>query len=273
MGLSKTMGSVFVACLVLVFSIAAHAAGVPQVINYQGSLTNDLGQTVADGQYGVVFSIYSDKTGGMALWTETWIGVNSITTKDGAFSVLLGSLTAFPASFFSNNASTYLGIKVGTDAEMSPRVQISSVPYALVSGEGGVPKGGIIMWSGLIADIPTGWALCDGTNGTPDLKSRFIIGAGSSYEVGATGGNSFVSLSHSHSINNHTHSFAGTTDGDPGLVNVRRGDGDPVGSKHGHAHPFTGVTGNPSDISTDSRLSSAQDIKPPYFALAFIMKL
>lgn len=54
-----------------------------------------------------------------------------------------------------------------------------------------IPTGGIIMWSGAIGSIPTGYVICDGTNGTPDLRDRFIVGAGNSYSVGNTGG--FVS--------------------------------------------------------------------------------
>lgn len=51
------------------------------------------------------------------------------------------------------------------------------------------PSGGIIMWSGAVNDIPVGWALCDGSNGTPDLRDRFIVGAGGAYSVGDTGVN------------------------------------------------------------------------------------
>merc|ERR1711997_338506 len=51
-----------------------------------------------------------------------------------------------------------------------------------------VPSGGIIMWSGSASAIPTGWSLCDGTNGTPDLRNRFVVGGGSSYGYGSTGG-------------------------------------------------------------------------------------
>ena len=55
---------------------------------------------------------------------------------------------------------------------------------------GTVPVGGIIIWSGTVAAIPANWTLCDGTAGTPDLRSRFVIGAGDSgatYEVGDNG--------------------------------------------------------------------------------------
>ena len=51
---------------------------------------------------------------------------------------------------------------------------------------GFIPKGGIIMWSGATTAIPQGWALCDGTNGTPNLRDRFIVGAGSTYAVAAS---------------------------------------------------------------------------------------
>ena len=63
---------------------------------------------------------------------------------------------------------------------------------AALSGGGGsgVPNGAIIMWSGTVATIPDGFSLRDGSNGTPDLRNRFVIGAGSNYAVGATGGSS-----------------------------------------------------------------------------------
>ena len=63
---------------------------------------------------------------------------------------------------------------------------------AALSGGGGsgVPNGAIIMWSGTVATIPDGFSLCDGSNGTPDLRNRFVIGAGDTYAVGATGGSS-----------------------------------------------------------------------------------
>ena len=58
------------------------------------------------------------------------------------------------------------------------------------SSGSGVPNGAIIMWSGTVATIPDGFSLCDGSNGTPDLRNRFVVGAGSTYAVGATGGSS-----------------------------------------------------------------------------------
>jgi hypothetical protein len=75
-----------------------------------------------------------------------------------------------------------------------------------------VPTGGIIMWSGSIASIPAGWFLCDGTNGTPNLTNRFVVMAGGSYAVGASGGSTdAIVVSHTHTATagnqsaNHVH--------------------------------------------------------------------
>ena len=80
------------------------------------------------------------------------------------------------------------------------------------AGSTGIPSGFIGLWSGAANAIPSGWYLCDGNNNTPDLRDKFIIGAGNSYAVDATGGSKDATLvSHSHTINNHTHSFSGSS--------------------------------------------------------------
>ena len=88
-------------------------------------------------------------------------------------------------------------------------------PLNVKTGYGLTPLGGIIMWSGLERNIPNGWHLCNGesVNGltVPDLKNKFIIGAGDTYNPGDTGGASTVTLtttelpSHTHTQNAHTH--------------------------------------------------------------------
>lgn len=96
--------------------------------------------------------------------------------------------------------------------------------YNLSELKEAVPSGIIVMWSGASDAIPSGWYLCDGQNGTPDLRNRFIVGAGSSYEVGNTGGSDSVTLtteqmpSHTHgssltatSSGSHSHTMSGTT--------------------------------------------------------------
>ena len=75
---------------------------------------------------------------------------------------------------------------------------------------GGVPSGGIIIWSGAANAIPTGWVLCNGSNSTPDLRNRFVIGAGDNYSVGATGGYTDTP------IINHNHTYSTSTSSDGG---------------------------------------------------------
>ena len=78
--------------------------------------------------------------------------------------------------------------------------------YPIPVGES-IPSGIITMWSGASNNIPSGWYLCDGNNNTPDLRDRFIVGAGSSYGVGNTGGADTVTLT-SNQIPSHMHSVS-----------------------------------------------------------------
>lgn len=72
-----------------------------------------------------------------------------------------------------------------------------------------VPTGVIVLWSGNFGSIPAGWVLCDGTNGTPDLRNRFVFGANVTGDVGTTGGNSSITLS---TAQLPAHNHSGTTD-------------------------------------------------------------
>jgi len=93
-------------------------------------------------------------------------------------------------------------------------------------------KGVIVMWSGSIANIPAGWALCNGANGTPDLRNRFVVGAGSTYAVGATGGADSVTLTAAQ-MPTHNHSASTATAG-------AHTHGRSTGNGGGHSH--TGTT-------------------------------
>lgn len=106
-----------------------------------------------------------------------------------------------------------------------------------------------MLWSGSLVSIPAGWQLCNGTNGTPDLRDRFVPGAGTAYTPGDTGGNT-----------QHTHTFTGT----------------------GHLHDMAGFPGNLSPAATydfftdDGFLTGTTDptsSSPPYYSLAYIMFL
>lgn len=101
------------------------ATGVNKQINFQGKLVNTDGTNVADNTYSVVFTLYTAASSGTTLWTET----QNVSTTDGIFQVSLGSVTSL-ASVNFNADNIYLGIKVGADTEMTPRIRFTAVPYA-----------------------------------------------------------------------------------------------------------------------------------------------
>jgi len=117
------------------------ATGINHQINFQGKLVNPSGTNVTDGSYSIVFSIYTVAAAGSNIWTET----QTVTVTSGIFQVNLGSVTALPGSVDFNTDNIYLGIKVGADAEMTPRVQFTAVPQAFNSEKlGGLDKTGYI---------------------------------------------------------------------------------------------------------------------------------
>lgn len=119
------MKAVLVALLLVALHCICAIAGTPSLVNYQGYLTDPGGSPVADGSYSVVFTIYDSPSGGTSKWTET----QSITTSGGLFTVLLGTITPVIDTVF-NNSSRYLGIKVASDPEITPRTQLVSTPYS-----------------------------------------------------------------------------------------------------------------------------------------------
>jgi microcystin-dependent protein len=152
-----------------------------------------------------------------------------------------------------------------------------------LGGKDEFPIGGIIMWSS--STIPDGWAVCNGSNGTPDLRDRFVAGAGNSYAVGATGGSNSVTLttaqlpSHAHSRSLSVNSSG--SHGHSAYTAVARGpysetfmDGfawGPSGTSTSsnsftHSHTLTGDTGS-------SGSGGAHENRPPYRGLNYIMRL
>jgi len=96
---------------------------------YQGRLT-DANGTPLDGTYSMSFQLYNTASGGSALWSEEWDFTDAVVVNDGLFNVLLGSLTPIPQNVITGNSSLWLGISIETDSEMTPRVQVGSVPFA-----------------------------------------------------------------------------------------------------------------------------------------------
>ena len=181
-----------------------------------------------------------------------------------------------------------------------------------------MPTGGIIMWSGTIATIPTGWALCDGTNGTPNLTGKFIVHADAdssgTYNVGATGGANDVTLTtsempaHNHSgstasAGSHTHSastnsagahshttnisFSPDVDYFGNNISILNNGQNGTNSVGGQSTDFTSSTAGSHSHTvtvnsdgahthtvsvTNTGGGSAHENRPPFYALAYIMK-
>ncbi len=115
--------------LIILTFAATVSADVPNSMNYQGRLTDNLGNPVPDAAYAVVFRIY-DGTGAIQ-WEES----HTVTTTDGYFSVQLGSNGSPLTGDVFDVAECWLGITVGNDSELAPRTLLSTVPYAFKTGE------------------------------------------------------------------------------------------------------------------------------------------
>jgi hypothetical protein len=176
------------------------------------------------------------------------------------------------------------GFKLDGTAGASGQVIVSAGTGTPTWGSG-FPSGGIIMWSGTIATIPSGWLLCNGSSGTPDLRNRFVIGAfqdttgvayttitGSDTQTG--GSKDAITVSHTHTATStvtdsgHAHTFSSVlsdTIGGSGSQPGYRGGGTTTTST-----ATTGITVATTNASTGSSGTNANLV--PYFALAYIMK-
>jgi hypothetical protein len=135
-----------------------------------------------------------------------------------------------------------------------------------------IPSGGIIIWSGSSASIPSGWLLCDGSSSTPDLRNRFVVGATSTYAVGATGGSAdAIVVSHTHTATvtdpGHSHVYANSTVQlklDTQATQLQN-------NTSGSISTATAVTGITVANSTTGSSGTNANL-PPYYALCYIMK-
>ncbi|MEG3839842.1 hypothetical protein [Microcoleus sp. herbarium14] len=177
---------------------------------------------------------------------------------------------------FSNDG----GLNANTDTivptQKAVKAYVDRVATTLTTAvESAVVQGMILMWSGQVDRIPTGWALCNGQKGTPDLRDQFIVGAGNSYAVRQTGGAATVNLiidqmpAHSHGVSDpgHSHSKGASWPGSG-----------PEQDQSGKAENRTDFNINTGISRTGISIQNTgsgqpHENRPPFFALAFIMKL
>jgi len=116
---------VWLLALLAVCPASVAYADVPSTMSYQGVLTDAGGNLVSDGNYNLTFRIYDVSVGGVALYTENH---PSVPVQLGGFSVIIGSTTPIGLPF---DDPYWLGIQVGADPELSPRIPLASSPYGL----------------------------------------------------------------------------------------------------------------------------------------------
>ena len=147
----------------------------------------------------ITFSAAPGQSGGNTLLSD-----NQFTYNASSNIVTAGTFSGSGASLTSLNANN---------------LQSGTVADARLTNTSLFVTGMIMLWYGSVASIPSGWVLCDGNNSTPDLRERFVVGAGGNnstvsgngYSVDDKGGFTDATLvEHSHTINNHTHSFSGS---------------------------------------------------------------
>lgn len=235
---------------------------------------------------------------------HTWSGAHTVTGpwafNDGLMGDLVGNVTGdLEGNVVGNLTGDATGNFVGTFQgavdlrESELLIDDDQIPLRAVAGiedlisDTAIPAGLICMWAGSTETIPAGWAICDGTQGTPNLTDRFVIGAGTSLAAGEIGG----TLGHSHPVTvteagAHTHPVTGiATSSSPTGVTLTpttfRVENEQQQetmlksatiSDPGHSHTTSGMTDS-SGAHIHTASSEAAEHIPPYYALAFIMRL
>src|SRR6056297_946323 len=170
------------------------------VVMTQGSGGN---VTIANGSQAIVYCDGAGSTAEVVDITTTYLRAENNLSDVASAATALENLGLTATA---DELNTLDGITASTD-ELNTLDGVDTAG----TGFGYVPQGGIIMWSGSVADIPTGWAICDGSSGTPNLTGKFVVHAdadtGGTYAPGDTGGADSVALTeaelaaHTHGVN------------------------------------------------------------------------
>jgi hypothetical protein len=205
----------------------------------------------------------------------TVAGALSVTGALTYGGVTLSSAVTGTGNMVLSASPTLTGVPIAPTATAGTNTtQIATTAFALASG---IPSGAIVMWSGSIGSIPSGWFLCDGANSTPDLRNRFVVGAGSTYAVAATGGNAnAILVSHTHTATSsvadpgHVHGVPTKfSAGSETAVSRSSSNNEPIVSYNSNS-AVTGIT--VSTTNSTEGVSATNANLPPYYALAYIMK-
>jgi hypothetical protein len=211
--------------------------------------------------------------------TTNFLAKDSLPDSDTAkiirgseFDTEFNSLVTAVASKANTLSPVLTGTPVAPTATTTTNTtQLATTAYVTTAVAASFPTGGIIIWSGAESAIPSGWILCNGSGGSPDLRDRFVVGAGTTYAVDATGGSAnAVAVNHSHTSSvtdpGHLHGIdfqavaAGASYGSST-------SGSSAGTQTDSATTGISITVNPltGEDGTNKNL-------PPYFALCYIYK-
>ena len=203
----------------------------------------------------------------------------SYTTVNGTIAnsnpIILGSDGKLPNELWLQQGYSYKFVLEDASSNLIDTYDnIAGILTQIPTASPSIPSGCILLWSGSTGSIPSGFVLCDGTNGTPDLRNSFVLGAGNSYTVGQTGGSTdSIVVSHTHTATSvvtdpgHSHVTGSSGAGSPNganLSSVGYGSGNSTGTA------TTGIT--VATTNTSSGTSGTNANLPPYYALAYIQK-
>ena len=216
---------------------------------------------------GKIFTYQAGSTTPLATYTDS-SGLIANTNP-----IILGTDGRPPSTIWLTEGFFYkFVLKTAADVTIQTYDNLYGIIGATPPAATPIPAGGILIWSGSIGSIPAGYVLCNGSNGTPDLRDRFVVGAGSTYAVNATGGTAdAVVVSHTHSATSvdagHTHNYAARPE-DGGIG--------PIGGGSNVSKNETGTTASATAIITttinSAGVSGTGANIPPYYALCYIMK-
>jgi microcystin-dependent protein len=218
------------------------------IVMTQGSGGN---VTILTGDSAVVYCTGAGAGSAVVDVSSTFVTTNNLIAANN-LSDLINTTTARTNLGLGTAATLNVGTGANNIVQLNGSAQLPAVDGSLLTGIEGVPAGIISLWSGSVASIPSGWVLCNGSNGTPDLRDRFLVGAGSSYAVGDLGGSNAITLTESN-LPGHTHAVSGSTASDGAHTHNLSAN---TGAGGDHSHNFNTNTGNSGDHAHNGSTSN-----------------
>ena len=277
--------AVFVVVIILALISSMLSLGMAKVSQAAMSSTNtnkttSQAQQYAESKAGIIKSI---SYGNLASQSK------SIISNSGDFydEVVVGSESTYPSDEKIKQKECLIRVYKGS--ETVPRASLRLMRYSAESTSSSVPQGSIIPWYGSPGNIPNGFALCDGKNGTPDLRNRFIVGAGDTYKLSDIGGEDAVKLEPSQT-SSHYHTFGYHNANNNGYfittaskkINASLPSGTYPAKWNGsggggwYGWDGSGWAGGQNLVTSLTVATEAQkphENRPPFYALHYIMKL